>query len=293
MISTIFDIQRGSYVDGPGIRTVVFFKGCNLNCAWCHNPESKYPAPQLMYYADRCTHCGRCRHICPEGAVKEDLSVDTVKCRLCGRCADVCPIDARDLCGKAADPDRIMAEIIKDASYYPDTGGGVTFSGGECMLQPELLLELLRRCRAKGISTAVDTAGNVPWERFEAILPYTDLFLYDLKHTDDTIHRKGTGVSNSQILTNLEKLLELCPERVMIRIPLIPGFNDDKDSLRAIGSWLGHHSRPKMIEPLAYHKLGEHKAEAVGQKPFIASPPSTEEFEAMKKIIIDSMEVSE
>jgi len=289
---TIFDIQRGSYVDGPGIRTVVFFKGCNLDCAWCHNPESKSAAAQLLFYQSRCIGCGRCRKVCKSDAVREDFTVDAEKCTLCGKCTIVCHPDAKSICGEPADADKIMAKIKKDAPYFEGSGGGVTFSGGECMLQPELLAELLKRCKAEGIHTAVDTAGNVPWERFDAILPYTDLFLYDFKHNDDEKHRAGTGVSNRRILANLEKLLEHCPERVIVRIPIIPGFNDDAESLAAIGRWLGAHNRPKFIEPLAYHKLGEHKAEALGKPAFIADAPSADAFLQMKQILFDAMEES-
>lgn len=286
----IFDIQRGSYVDGPGIRTVVFFKGCNLNCAWCHNPESKAFEKQLLFYKKRCAECGRCREICPNDAVREDFSVDSSRCTVCGKCALVCRPEAKSICGQKAEPDVIMGKIKKDQPYYRDSGGGVTFSGGECMLQGELLEELLKRCQVSRIHTAVDTAGNVPWERFEAILPYTDLFLYDLKHTEENGHRSGTGVSNRMILENLDKLLTICPEKVWVRIPLIPGFNDDRESLEGIGRWLGCRNAPQRIEPLPYHKLGEHKAEALGQKAFTAEVPSAETLETLKRILFHTME---
>ncbi len=290
-MTNIFDIQRGSYVDGPGIRTVVFFKGCNLDCAWCHNPESKSPAPQVLFYRNRCTGCGLCVRKCPAGAVREDLTVDASLCKKCGVCAEVCPGGAKRLCGNAADADEIMAVMKKDVPYYGEDGGA-TFSGGECMLAPELLGELLSRCRAEGIRTAVDTAGNVPWERFEAVLPNADLFLYDLKHADDERHRAGTGVSNRLILENLARLLSLCPEKVIVRIPLIPGFNDDADSLRLIGRWLAAHPRPLAVEPLPYHKLGEHKAEALGKRPFTAEPPTAQRLDEMKKILFCEREGS-
>ena len=287
---TIFDIQRGSYVDGPGIRTVVFFKGCNLNCAWCHNPESKSAAVQLLFYKSRCHGCGRCRAICENHAVREDFTVDEKRCTHCGRCTLACPTDAKSICGEPADADNILSIIRKDASYFADSGGGVTFSGGECMLRTKLLSELLMRCRQEEIHTAVDTAGNVPWARFAEILELTDLFLYDLKHVDDAMHRRFTGVTNGLILENLEKLLTECPEKVIVRIPLIPSFNTDRESLTAIGRWLRTHQRPFKVEPLAYHKLGEHKAEAAGMPPFIAEAPSAEEFADMKQTIFEAME---
>lgn len=290
----IFDIQRGSYVDGPGMRTVIFFKGCNLHCAWCHNPESRERKIQLLYYENRCAHCGRCISACPVHAVSEaDHGVDRTKCTACGRCAEVCPEDARSLCGKTKDTAELMRIIRKDVPYYRQSGGGVTFSGGECMLQPEALGELLRACRKDGIQTAVDTAGNVPWERFEELLPVTDLFLYDLKHTDPEKHRAGTGVSNERILSNLEALLDRVPERVIIRTPVIPGFNDGEDDLRAIGRWLGEHPKPLLYEPLPFHKLGDHKAAALGEEPFAAEQYPNAVFDEKKQLIFQAMKAAE
>ena len=198
MKATIFDIERSSYVDGPGIRTTVFFKGCNLRCAWCHNPESQSAKPQMMFYKNKCTGCGKCREKCPH-----NLEL----CDLCGKCSLFCPQDARDICGKEYTVDEVLKEVLKDKVFYETSGGGVTFSGGECMLQIEFLTKILKACKENGIHTAVDTAGHVPYERFEQILPYTDLFLYDVKCFDSEKHRQYAGVGNGLILENLKKLL--------------------------------------------------------------------------------------
>ena len=193
MKAVIFDIQRNSFVDGPGIRTTVFFKGCNMRCKWCHNPESQSAQKQMMYYKDKCTGCGKCAKVCPN---------QLKKCDFCGKCELYCPADARKICGKEYSADEVFNEIAKDKTFYENSGGGATFSGGECMLQIGFLCEILKKCKENGIHTAVDTAGNVPWEYFEKILPYTDIFLYDVKAFSEDLHKRGTGVSNKLILEN-------------------------------------------------------------------------------------------
>ena len=212
LTATIFDIQRNSYVDGPGIRTTVFFKGCNLRCAWCHNPESQSPKPQMMFYKNKCMGCGKCKEKCPN---------HLESCELCGKCTLYCPHDAREICGKEYTVDEVMREILKDKAFYDHSGGGVTFSGGECMLQIDFLEDLLKECQKNGIHTAVDTAGYVPFEQFEQILPYTELILYDIKCFDSEKHKQYTGVGNELILENLKRLLAT-DKSVWIRIPIIP-----------------------------------------------------------------------
>ena len=244
----IFDIDHGSLVDGPGIRTAVFFKGCNLRCRWCHNPESQSFKPQVMFYRDRCVGCGSCA--CPKEV-----------CDGCGVCAEKCPTGARKLAGREMTAEALMAEILEDRPFY-GTEGGVTFTGGECMLQPELLLELLKRCKEAGIHTAVDTAGHHNWEAFEKILPYADLFLYDIKHMDTEKHREYTGVGNDRILENLGRLLK-SGARVWIRIPMIPGVNDSPDHMAKIEDFLSQFPAPEKLEKLPYHTLGDHKYTAL------------------------------
>ncbi len=282
----IFDLQRASYVDGPGIRTVVFLKGCNLNCAWCHNPESKSPAPRLLYYQNRCVGCGACRAICPVGAVRADFTVDNETCLCCGKCETICPADARAVCGRTYDSEALLELLLLDRDFYENSGGGVTFSGGECMLYADALLPLLTRLREAGVSTAIDTAGNVPWEDFMRVLPTVDWFLYDLKHVDEKRHRAGTGVGNRRILENLERMCEAAPEKLIVRIPVIPGFNADDESLHAIRAYLDRHPAIRRVEPLRFHRMGDHKAAAVGAEPFRADPPDPDAFARMKQILL-------
>ena len=270
----LFDIQRNSYVDGPGIRTTVFFKGCNLRCAWCHNPESHAPSPQLMVYSNRCAGCGKCREVCPH---------DLATCDLCGACVGLCPHHAREICGGAFTAEDVLRTIAKDRRFYDASGGGVTFSGGECMLQIDFLETLLKGCRERGIHTAVDTAGHLPRQSFERILPLTDLFLYDVKIMDSDKHRFYTGVGNELILENLRWLLSE-GRRVWIRIPIIPTVNDTLGDMQRIKDFLDDCGHPEAIELLPYHALGEHKRDALGQTPHSFSIPDEETMRRLKAI---------
>lgn len=270
MNGVIFDIQRNSFVDGPGIRTTVFFKGCNLRCAWCHNPESQSPRPEMLLYKDKCTGCGKCRQVCPTPDA----------CTLCGKCTFYCPADARQVCGKEYTAEEVLAEIIKDKAYYGNSGGGVTFSGGECMLQIDFLLELLKKCKENGIHTAVDTAGHVPYERFAKILPYTDLFLYDIKLFDPQKHRQYIGAGNELILENLRKLFST-GTKIRIRIPVVPGINDSSEEMQAIRHFLDLCGRPEKVELLPYHAMGEHKYPALGLSPQRFQPPDKGQLEQL------------
>ena len=250
-IPLIFDIKRASTNDGPGLRTVLFLKGCNLNCFWCHNPEGKLPAAQRAVFAESCIRCGACHNICPTPQ----------GCTACGSCAEVCPTHAKRIYGKSYTVDEILAIISADKAFFDATGGGVTFSGGECMLYPDFLQEVAKRCKKNGISVAVDTAGNVPFSSFEAILPYVDLFLYDIKALDPQLHRQGTGVENQLILSNLERLLT-AGKQIQIRVPVIPGFNEGEEVAR-IGAYCA--ARGFVPEYLPYHAMGEGKKEALEQ----------------------------
>ena len=239
----IFDIQRNSYVDGPGIRTTVFFKGCNLRCTWCHNPESQSPLPETMQKADKTTECGK------RQAVEE-----------------------------------IMKEVVKDKAFYDASGGGVTFSGGECMCQIDFLEEILKRCKQIGIHTAVDTAGHVPFAYFERILPYTDLLLYDIKLYDCDKHKKYTGVSNELILSNFKKLSKM-NKAIWVRIPIIPTINDTEEEMRNIKGLLSNDVIEK-IELLPYHALGEHKYAELGKEAISFPVPTEEKMSLLKKIFL-------
>lgn len=260
----IFDIQRGSFADGPGIRTTVFFKGCNLKCIWCHNPESQKPEPQVLYNRSRCTGCGRCKNI---SAYDKNF---------------ICLNNAKSVCGKAFNTDEIFREILKDRNYYENSSGGVTFSGGECMLQIDFLEELLIKCKSGNIHTAVDTAGNVPWKSFERILPYTDLFLYDIKLIEPEKHLKYTGSENGLIINNLKKLFK-CGANIQIRIPVIPGINDSVTEAKKIRDFLKDYM-PSKIELLPYHKTGEHKYTELSITPPAFDVPDKNTLTELKKI---------
>ena len=274
MKATIFDIQRNSFVDGPGIRTTVFFKGCNLRCAWCHNPESQSAKRQMMFYKNKCTGCGKCKEKCPH---------DLKECDLCGKCTLYCPHDAREICGKDYTVDEVLAIVLKDKIFYENSGGGVTFSGGECMLQIDFLTELLRACKQNGIHTAVDTAGCLPFSSFERVMPYTDLFLYDVKCFDAETHQRYTGVGNATILDNLGRLLSLGKD-VWVRIPVIPTVNDTEKEMQAIKAFLDGYPAPKKVELLPYHAMGEHKYDAIGKEACAFSVPDSERLERLKQI---------
>jgi len=270
-----FDIQRNSFVDGPGIRTTVFFKGCNLKCAWCHNPESQSAKPQMMFYKDKCTGCGKCKSVCP---------YHLEQCELCGKCTLYCPVDARKVCGKEHTVDEVLKEVLKDKAFYETSGGGVTFSGGECMLQIDFLAEILKKCKENGIHTAVDTAGHIPFGSFEKILPYTDLFLYDIKIFDSQKHKQYVGVSNELILENLKKLFER-KAKLWIRIPIIPDVNDSIEEIQKIKDFLKTIGTAEKIELLPYHAMGENKYRAIGKEPQIFKTPDAENMKRLKEIL--------
>jgi len=274
--AVIFDIQRNSYVDSPGIRTTVFFKGCNLRCEWCHNPESQKSERQLMFYADRCIKCGMCKKVCPNGMNS---------CTFCGKCTLYCPCDAREVSGKEYTVYEVLKNVLRDKPYYDSSSGGVTFSGGECMLQIDFLEEILKACKKNDIHTAVDTAGCVPFERFERILPYTDLFLYDVKCFDAELHEKYTGVRNELILENLRKLLK-SDVKVWVRIPVIPSFNDFADEMTKIKIFLDSCGASDKVELLPYHSMGEYKYTALGLKERKFEIPDVDKMLQLKTIFI-------
>lgn len=274
MNATIFDISRNSFVDGPGIRTTVFFKGCNLKCKWCHNPESQAFQKQMLFYKNKCTGCGKCAEICPN---------NLKNCDFCEKCTFYCPAGARNICGKEYTEDELLEEILKDKIFYETSGGGVTFSGGECMLRIDFLEEILKKCKSAGMHTAVDTAGNVPFEYFEKIMPYTDMFLYDIKAFSDDLHIEGTGVSNKRILENLKKLSAVFKGDIMIRIPVIPGYNDSADEMKKISDFVKT-LNVKETELMPYHKMGEHKYEALEMAMTEYQVPSETTIDELKKL---------
>ena len=283
--ATIFDIQRGSYVDGPGIRTTVFMKGCNLGCAWCHNPESQNAKPQRMFYKNKCVLCGKCVTVCPSGALTFDNGPvpDPEKCTLCGKCALWCPADAISVCGKTMDTEAVFREVRKDKAFYETSGGGVTVSGGECMLCPDFVAELLDKCKNDGIDTAVDTAGNVPFGSLEKVIPFTDIFLYDIKCVTPEAHKKFTGVVNNRILDNYKLLISM-GKRVIVRVPMTTECSANDEEFPKIAAFLNEY-KPEKVELLPYHALGENKYRAIGREPEIFHAPSKEDMERFKGMI--------
>lgn len=270
----VFDIQRGSFVDGPGIRSVIFFKGCNLKCVWCHNPEGQSPYLQMMLFKNKCINCGKCLNLCPS---------HMESCDFCEKCVDLCPQSAREVSGKSYSVDEIMSIILKDKHYYGKEGG-VTFSGGECMLQIDFLSKLLKKCKEYGIHTCVDTAGSVSFEFFEKIIPFTDLFLYDLKIMDNELHKRFVGVENTLILENLKKLLSI-GTKIWVRIPVISEINDSDVNFYEIKRFFNKYGYPEKIELLPYHSMGEHKYLDLGLEIPKFSSPSKAHLTHLREIL--------
>ncbi len=268
MDGKIFDIQRFSIYDGSGIRTNVFFKGCNLRCLWCHNPESQKTENQLMYHRSLCTSCNKCMEICSKSF--------TESCTACGKCAQVCPSGARKISGEKISAEEVFKIVLRDKMFYETSGGGVTFSGGEPLLQKDFAVEILKLCKENGINTAVETALCVPYEVIEEVLLFTDLFLCDIKCIDEEKHKKLTGVSNRLILENAEKLKEKGVD-IVFRMPVIPTLNDDE--VEKVKRFSGDIP----LELLAYHETGCSKYEALNMHYEIShiKPPSREFMEEL------------
>lgn len=260
----VFDIQRFSLHDGPGIRTLVFFKGCPLRCRWCQNPEGLLPYPEIAFYRDLCIGCGACQKACPQDAITYEGGERILRerCTRCGACAEVCYAEALRVVGRRYTPEEILEEVLRDEPFYHTSGGGVTFSGGEPTLQPAALRESLRLCRQAGLHTALETCGYAPWKVWESVLPYLDLVLYDLKIADSARHRRYCGRENGRILANLRRLtatgIPLLP-----RIPLIPTMTATDDNLRALAALLAERGLAH-VHLIPYHRLGESKLARLG-----------------------------
>ncbi len=283
LTGTIFDIKKYAIHDGPGIRTTVFFQGCPLSCWWCHNPESQSRQPVLMYRANRCVLCGTCLETCPQNGIEIRIGgevkiaiTDRAKCDVCGECAEVCYHGAREVSSKEMTISEVMAEIERDVPFYDQSGGGVTFSGGEPLTQRKFMAELLRECKRREIHTVVDSSGYAAWEVIDSIRADVDLFLYDLKLMDDERHQKYTGVSNELILSNLKRLAE-SGEQIEIRMPLIPGINDDAENLQQTASFIAGLPNITKVELMGYHDIAAAKYESLGMVyPLPDTRPPTE-----------------
>ncbi|MGI5885687.1 MAG: glycyl-radical enzyme activating protein [Candidatus Spyradocola sp.] len=271
-------IQRFSLHDGPGIRSTVFFKGCNMRCAWCHNPETLSPAPEVLFYASKCVGCGACAALCPAHKVVDGkMTYDRAACTDDGRCAQVCFSGALEPCGFEADVDRVLREVLQDEDYYKQSGGGVTLSGGEVLLQPAFALDLLRALKARGVHTAIESNLNVDFAVLESLLPYLDLIMCDLKVWDEETHRKWTGAGNARILQNIESLGRT-GKPLIVRTPVIPGVNDSEGEIAAIAAFAAKLPNLLYYELLNFNPLGGSKYQALSaENAFSAARPLPED----------------
>lgn len=273
----VFDIQKFSIHDGPGIRTTVFLKGCPLRCLWCHNPESRSPRPELFFNPEKCLSCGACVEACPRQAHRVPPEgghlLDRSRCTVCGTCAALCPASALELCGKSMRLSEVLSEVRKDRAFYENSGGGMTLSGGEPMMQFEFVRALCEAAkRAPGIpNIAVESCGFAPVEHYRELLPWIDLFLFDVKTLDPEKHRRYTGVPLEPILRTL-RFLDDSGAAISLRCPLIPGWNDSEEEQRKIAELANtlRHVRSIDLEP--YHSLGEAKARRLGKEPEFTAP---------------------
>jgi pyruvate formate lyase activating enzyme len=284
----IFDIQRFSIHDGPGIRTTVFMKGCPLRCLWCSNPESQDPFPILITRDIKCTRCGECATVCPTGAIiidnYEGRIIDWSACTQCLECVDACKFQALSVCGKYMSIEEILEEVSRDKPFYRNSGGGVTVSGGEPLLQWVFVSELCKTFKENQLHTALETSGLIPWKNFVKVLEYVDLVLYDVKHLDPEKHLKGTGVDNNLILENLHRAAKKAT--IWIRTPLIAGYNDSTSHIRNLVS-LAKEIGAEKISLLPYHEGGKSKCEQIGKiypVPDAKAPPEEYINELIKMI---------
>ena len=291
-IGVIFDIQRYSIHDGPGIRSTVFLKGCSLRCFWCHNPEGIKPNPEIQFEPEKCIGCGECVLACTQGAQylsSTQRFYDRDGCTVCGQCADTCYTGGLSLVGGTMSVEDVLAEVLPDRPFYQDSGGGVTLSGGEPVLQNEFACDLLARCQAENIHTALETAGYYPWEHLDRLLPHTDLVMMDLKHMDSERHRAATGAPNEKILANARRLAET-DTPLVFRLPVIPTVNDNYDAVRAIACFVLELSdvrkAPIPIQLLPFHRFAESKYTSLGQRYRAHTLPATvENMQELKAIV--------
>lgn len=275
LTGNIFNIQRFSIQDGPGVRTTVFFKGCNLHCRWCHNPESHRAPSELLFQSEKCILCGNCVKACRQLAhtlVKNTHQIDRSQCTACGSCTEVCLTNALTLAGVEITVDEVLQEVQKDCPLYRFSGGGMTVSGGEPLLQGAFVKELLTAAKSQNIHTAIETAGCVPYKEFIRLTGLVDLYLYDIKGFWEKNHKNNTGHSNRIILDNLKRLSESA--RIFVRMPLIAGINDSCQELQETADFLSKLSGVEKIELLPYHSLGEKKYNSLGNKAEAFSAPT-------------------
>lgn len=286
----LFNIQKFSLNDGPGIRSIVFFKGCPMSCLWCSNPESQCVTPQIMYNKSLCLECGKCSAVCENSAINlTSLNrIDREKCVACGKCVEHCPTEALVMSGESVSVDETIEKLKKDSIYYRRSGGGVTLSGGEALLQPEFVIELLKKCKSLGWHTAIETAMYVNSETIKKVVPYLDLILVDVKSMNTSRHKEFTGVDNNLILNNI-RLSDEIGKEIIIRVPVIEGFNSDEKSIRDIANFAKTLNKVNRIDLLPYHSYGENKYETIGRNYFFKDlkPPSDDKMNYFKRIVED------
>jgi len=290
----VFNIQHYSVHDGPGIRTIVFLKGCPLRCQWCSNPESQLPHPELGYNPNKCigiSKCLRCAEACVYGAVKQDqeendkIAIDRELCKECLVCTEVCPAKALEVFGKQTSIDEIIQAVEKDSAFYARSGGGLTFSGGEPLMQSEFITEVLKVARRRRINTTIETCGYAEWSQFANVCQHLNSLIMDIKCIDEEKHKKFTNASNELILANFQKLVEEFPNLpILVRTPVIPGFNNSEEDIQAIVEFIK--GRPNVrYELLPYHRLGQQKYNYLGKKyPLEGAKLDDETFNRLKKI---------
>jgi len=287
MTGTIFDIQRFSLGNGPGIRTTVFLKGCPLRCQWCHNPESFSPMPQLMIDTALCRGCGRCAAVCEHGALVFEHGAPrhlVVNCILCRKCTEACCYGVLRIVGRSIDDETLAEALLRDRLYFENSGGGVTFSGGEPTMQDDFVIATASRLRREGIDIAIDTCGYCAPDRFQAILDIADLVLFDIKHVDTEAHKALTGVGNGMILTNLG-IAAQSSRKLVIRYPMIPGKNDSEAHLAALAEVLLSHGIDS-LEISAYHDYGTVKYHGLGLEPAMITTATDEEMEEKQSVLV-------
>jgi pyruvate formate lyase activating enzyme len=291
----VFNIQRFSLHDGPGIRTTVFLKGCSMQCFWCHNPEGQHPEPELRFFPDRCIACGECVKACPSHAHELRDGVHIFfreRCTLNGRCVETCYPHALQMEGRTMTVGQVMVEVLADLVFYKTSGGGVTLSGGEPALSKEFAREILEQCKLNGIHTAIETCGECPWTALEALLPVTDLIMMDIKHLTREKHQAATGQSNERILENARRLA-LSGKPIIFRTPIVPTVNDSREEIGQIALFVhdlielrqknnppGNHPADITYELLAFHKLASDKYPSLGleYKAAAINPPTKEQM---------------
>lgn len=268
-MNLITNIQKFSIHDGDGVRTTVFFKGCPLQCQWCHNPETQRTAAEMMLDESKCVHCSMCEQVCPEGAVKMEDGLpitDMTKCTLCGKCEKFCTGLAREIVGKEYSVKELIKALVKDRMFYEDSGGGVTLSGGEVMaMDIDYILDIAKALKKEDITLTIDTCGYAPYEKFEAVLPYVNTFLYDVKVMDSDLHKEYMGVDNKLILENLIKLSN-AGARIYIRIPTIKEVNGNDENMQATIDFLKKNNiQVAQVNLLPYHNTGSSKYSKIGK----------------------------